>query len=178
MHLIVGLGNPGTEYERTRHNVGFLVVEEVARRLGVEFRAKNAWKATVAQAVREDGKILLAKPKTFMNLSGEAVRTIMQANGLDASRLLVVYDEADLPFGEIRFRASGSAGGHNGMKSILGVLPNSTEVARVRVGVGRPEHPNVPLENWVLGSWTPEERAALPEILSRAADEIEKWLAN
>lgn len=157
MKLIVGLGNPGTEYERTRHNVGFLVVDELERR-GLD---------------RSKARTL--KPDTFMNLSGEAVAKALRQTNMTPADVIVTYDDADLPFGDIRVRAEGSSGGHNGMKSIAATL-GTEAVMRVRVGIGRSENPNVPLDVWVLGRWSKEEEAALPELVGRAADEIEKLL--
>jgi len=157
MNLIVGLGNPGTEYERTRHNVGFLVVDELERR-GLD--------RTKARAL---------KPDTFMNLSGTAVANALRQSNMTSENVIVAYDDADLPFGEIRAREEGTSAGHNGMQSIIDLL-GTNAIRRVRVGIGRGENPNVPLDAWVLGRWSPEEAERLPEIISRAADEIEKML--
>ncbi len=157
MKLIVGLGNPGTEYERTRHNVGFLVVDELQRR-GLE---------------RTKARTL--KPDTFMNLSGTAVAAALRQTNMTVADVIVAYDDADLPFGEIRVREEGTSGGHNGMKSIFEHL-GTEAVKRVRVGIGRSDNPNVPLGVWVLGRWSKEEEDALPTIVGRAADEIEKLI--
>lgn len=157
MKLIVGLGNPGTEYERTRHNVGFLVVDELQRR-GLE---------------RTKARTL--KPDTFMNLSGTAVAAALRQTNMTVADVIVAYDDADLPFGEIRVREEGTSGGHNGMKSIFEHL-GTEAVKRVRVGIGRSDNPNVPLDVWVLGRWSKEEEDALPTIVGRAADEIEKLI--
>ena len=157
MKLIVGLGNPGTAYEHTRHNAGFLVVDELLRR-GLD-RAKAR----------------TLKPDTFMNLSGTAVATALRQTNMTPADVVVAYDDADLPFGEIRVRGEGSSAGHNGIKSIFEHL-GTTEVPRVRVGIGRSDNPNVPLDAWVLGHWSQEEEDALPSIIGRAADEIEKMI--
>lgn len=172
--LIVGLGNPGKEYQKTRHNVGFLVVEEIAKRLGAKFANKTALKGELAEAVDETKKIHLLKPSTFMNASGESVKATLAKFHLTAKDLIVVYDDADLPLGSIRFRPSGSAGGHNGLGSIQASLPAGSEVARVRVGIGRPDDERVPLEAFVLGLWTKEEQAILPAMITAAADEVMK----
>ncbi len=158
MNLIVGLGNPGPEYARTRHNVGFLVVDELERR-GLD-RAKAR----------------LLKPSTFMNLSGTAVAAALRQTNMTAADVIVAYDDADLRFGEIRVREEGGSAGHNGMKSIFEHL-GTEAIRRVRVGIGRSENPNVPLDVWVLGRWTKEEEDALPVIVGRAADEVEKQLS-
>jgi len=157
MNLIVGLGNPGSEYEHTRHNVGFLVVDELERR-GLD-RAKTR----------------TLKPDTFMNRSGIAVASTLRQTNMTATDVIVAYDDADLPFGEIRVRNEGTSGGHNGMQSIIDSL-GTNAVRRVRVGIGRPEHPEVPLDAWVLGRWSKEELDALPKTISNAADEIEKMI--
>lgn len=165
MKLIVGLGNPGTEYERTRHNVGFLVVDELERR-GLSARGVSG---------SAGDRVRLLKPDTFMNLSGEAVAKALRQTNMTPADVIVTYDDADIPFGELRVRAEGSSGGHNGMKSITALL-GTEAVARVRVGIGRSENPNVPLDVWVLGRWSKEEEAKLPELIGRAADEIERML--
>lgn len=157
MKLIVGLGNPGTEYERTRHNVGFLVVDELERR-GLD---------------RTKARTL--KPDTFMNLSGTAVAAALRQTNMTTADVIVAYDEADLPFGEIRVREEGGSAGHNGMKSIFESL-GTVAIRRVRVGIGRSDNPNVPLDAWVLGKWSKEEEERLPEIVAKAADEIESML--
>lgn len=172
--LIVGLGNPGKEYQKTRHNVGFLVVEEIAKRLGAKFMKKTALKGELAEAVDETKAIRLLKPSTFMNASGESVKAAFAKFKLTAKDLIVVYDDADLPLGAIRYRASGSSGGHNGMTSIQEHLPTGSEVARVRVGIGRPTNENIPLDVFVLGAWTKEEQPTVDTMVVAAADEVLK----
>lgn len=157
MKLIVGLGNPGQEYAHTRHNVGFLVVDELERR-GLE---------------RTKARTL--KPDTFMNLSGTAVAAALRQTNMTAADVIVAYDDADLPFGEIRVREEGGSAGHNGMKSIFECL-GTEAIRRVRVGIGRSENPDVPLDAWVLSKWSKEEEERLPDIVAKAADEIEKML--
>lgn len=176
MITVFGLGNPGKEYTQTRHNAGFLVADELAKRMGVEFRAKAAWQAQAAAGELNGKRVLVVKPQTFMNLSGETTRAVFEKANAVPARSIVAYDDADLPFGSVRFRADGSAGGQNGMKSILEKLPAGTALARVRVGIGRADNPNVPLEDWVLGKWTKEEKEKLDAAISHAADEIEKWM--
>jgi len=178
MIAIFGLGNPGKEYERTRHNAGFLVLDELARRFDASFRSKASLKSEIAETVRDGKKVLLVKPQTFMNLSGESVRNVLGNTNTMANGIVVIYDDADLPFGEVRFRSFGSSGGHNGMKSVLEALPPGTEVPRMRLGIGRPEHPTILLEDWVLGAWTAEEADLLPALVKKAADEVERWLKH
>ena len=170
MFLIVGLGNPGKKYERTRHNVGFLVVEEVAKKIGVMFKEKTSLQAEMALGEN----VVLMKPQTFMNVSGEAVKRFISKHKLAPKDLLVVYDDADLPFGEIRFKTGGSSAGHNGMQSILDQFPKGTPIARVRVGIGRPVSPDVPLDQFVLQKWTKEEEKKLPEVIMGVIKKIEE----
>jgi len=173
MKLIVGLGNPGTEYENTRHNAGFLAVEELAKRLGVSLSEKKALKGDVAESA--EAKVVLLKPDTFMNLSGEAVKLAMKKWNVSPENLLVIHDEADLPFGDVRVKTGGGTAGHNGLKSIVEHLPAATEFARVRVGIGRGDNPQVPLDAFVLAKWTKEEEAKLPDIIKAAADKAQEW---
>lgn len=172
MKLLVGLGNPGTKYENTRHNIGFLVLDEIAGRLNLSFREKTSFESRCAETMIGTEKIFLCKPHTFMNASGNAVQKAMKKIGAKPSDLIVVYDDADLAFGDIRWRESGSSGGHNGIGSILLTVPKGASVPRVRVGIGRPPHTDTELESWVLGTWTKKEQDALPEIIRRAADEV------
>jgi len=176
MKLIIGLGNPGKKYESTRHNVGFLVLDELARRWDATFRNKTAVEAELADVSLEDSRMILCKPQTFMNASGKAVQKVMKKNSLDPQDLLIIYDDADLPLGDIRYRSAGSAGGHNGVQSILDLFPRNTPVARVRVGIGRPNHSDYALEDWVLSTWTDKERERLPQIIEAATDEVQEQI--
>ncbi len=176
MRAIFGLGNPGKEYLQTRHNAGFLVVDELARRLGGTFKMKKALHAEVAEVMVGGSKVLLVKPQTYMNESGQAARAVMQVNGLAPADILVTYDDADLEFGAVRVRAAGSSGGQNGMKSILASLPADSAVYRVRLGIGRPANERVPLEDWVLTKWHEDELPKLKEAVEKAAGEVENWL--
>jgi len=169
MKLIVGLGNPGREYEHTRHNVGFQVAEELAQRYDVTLKSRPSWKARVAKIAEIDEGVLLAEPTTFMNLSGWAVREITAFHKLSPSDVLVVVDDADLPLGRLRLRTSGSAGGHNGLKSIIEEL-GTVEFPRQRVGVGRQAGE---LKNHVLGRFSVDERARIDAAVKRAADAAE-----
>jgi PTH1 family peptidyl-tRNA hydrolase len=169
--LIVGLGNPGRRYAETRHNVGFMTVDELARRHGVVDVSERmgAWSGRARIAERD---VLLVKPQTFMNASGEAVGRLWRWYRLSLEQLLVVGDDIDLPFGRLRLRARGSAGGHNGLRSIFAHV-GSQEVARLKIGVGRSAERDA--RDHVLTSFSPEERAALPDLLGRAADAVE-WV--
>ena len=169
MKLIVGLGNPGREYEHTRHNVGFQVAEELARRYHVTLKSRPSWKARVAKIAEIGDGVLLAEPTTFMNLSGWAVREIAAFHKLSPSDVLVVVDDADLPLGRLRLRTSGSAGGHNGLKSVIQEL-GTVEFPRLRVGVGRQAGE---LKNHVLGRFSVEEKSQIDAAVKRAADAAE-----
>ena len=169
MKLIVGLGNPGREYEHTRHNLGFQVAEELARRYHVTLKSRGSWKARVAKIAEIDEGVLLAEPTTFMNLSGWAVREIAAFHKLSPSDVLIVVDDADLPLGRLRLRTSGSAGGHNGLKSIIQEL-GTVEFPRLRVGVGRQAGE---LKNHVLGRFSVDEKAQIDAAVKRAADAAE-----
>ena len=169
MKLIVGLGNPGREYEDTRHNVGFDVAEELARRYHVTLKHHAKWKARAGKIAEIGDGVLLAQPTTFMNLSGWAVREIASFHKLVPAEVLIVVDDADLPLGRLRLRTGGSAGGHNGLKSIIQEL-GTIEFPRLRVGVGRQAGE---LKSHVLGRFSTEERDQIEAAVKRAADAAE-----
>lgn len=171
MRLIVGLGNPKKEYERTRHNAGFLVVDEMTKRLGLAWKISKTLNAEIAKGE----EMILCKPQTFMNASGDAVKAAAKKFNIPTEKILVILDDADLPFGEIRARDSGSSGGHNGLQSILDQFPNAN-IARVRIGIGRSENPDIPLDAWVLSKWTDAEEQKIPEIVSKAADVVKQTI--
>ncbi len=171
MRLIVGLGNPGREYDRTRHNVGFMVVDELHRRLGEPgFRAR--FKGLVAEGMIGTEKIILLKPLTYMNLSGQSVSEALRWYHLDIDELLVMQDDLDLPFAALRLRARGTAGGHNGLASIIQLLGTS-EVSRLKIGIGRGSNTAY---SHVLGRFTAEQEAELPFLLAQAAGTAELWV--
>lgn len=176
MKLIVGLGNPGEEYEATRHNLGFMLIDRLFERAGGRrFRSEMA--ARTAEVALAGQRALLVKPQTFMNLSGDAVKPLLERYGEgDTSNLIVASDEAALPFGMIRVRARGSAGGQKGLKSIIERL-GSGEFARVRMGV-KPDHPVSDLASFVLAKIPRRDREMLEEVLDRAADAVEVVLAE
>lgn len=170
MFIIVGLGNPGRDYRNTRHNMGFDVVTTLADRFNIETDFIKH-KAVCGKGVIEGNKVILAMPQTFMNLSGESVRELVNYYKIDvASELIVVYDDIDINPGQIRVRKKGSAGGHNGMKNIIGQLGRD-DFARVRIGVGA-KPPSYDLADYVLGHFTREEREVVDGAIIRGAESI------
>jgi PTH1 family peptidyl-tRNA hydrolase len=172
--LIVGLGNPGAEYAQTRHNAGFLLVETLAAKWKTDWANERKFEASIAKADRSGRKVLLCEPQTFMNLSGETVGAMKDFYQLPLKQILVAVDDADLPFGEIRLRKSGSSGGHHGLESIERHL-SSREFARLRIGIGRKDGARE-ITNYVLGKFDPAENGLLEKVLNRAANQIETWL--
>ena len=168
--LIVGLGNPGLEYSATRHNMGFLCLERLATKHRLRFTGKKA-KSVLARGTIGGHDVALAKPQTYMNLSGESVRELLRAYGVPTKSLLVVYDDVDLPVGTVRLRERGGPGTHNGMRSIVDEI-DSTEFPRLRIGVGMPTD-GQSLADYVLGLPSAEERAVLDEALDRSVEAIE-----
>ena len=169
MYLIVGLGNPGKQYENTRHNVGFDAVDLLVDEYRVPSSGKQH-KAMYGKGVIAGQKVILAKPLTYMNLSGKAVSYWLKAEKIPQENLLVVVDDIALPFGTIRIRAKGSDGGHNGLKSLAELLGNS-DYALLRFGIGG-DFPKGFQVDYVLGEWTPDERAALPGRIGTAAEAV------
>lgn len=175
-HIVVGLGNPGWEYAGTRHNAGFLAIDYLAERLGVTIdRAK--YRALVAEATVGERRVLLMKPQTFMNLSGEAVREAAAFYHVAPENVIVIYDDVTLDIGRLRVRGKGSDGGHNGMKSIIYQL-KSDAFPRVRVGVGKKPHPDFDLADFVLSAFTAEEVKALTATFDTVKRGIELLLAG
>jgi len=172
MKAIVGLGNPGVEYAGTRHNIGFDVVDELARRWGVRLRK---WKASADLAVVTNRELVLVEPKTFMNESGVAVSAVMAFYKIQPADVLIVVDEVQLPLGKLRLRWSGSAGGHNGLKSVIAHV--GTEFPRLRIGVER-GHPESVLRNHVLSKFPPSERDVVERAVARAADAVETFVSE
>jgi PTH1 family peptidyl-tRNA hydrolase len=171
MWLIVGLGNPGEEYAKTRHNLGFQTVNELVRRHGLDFDKKIA-KSRVAEGQIAGQRVALAKPFTYMNAIGQAVVGLSNWYKIaPAQELLVIYDELDLPFGVLRLRERGSAGTHNGMKSVVGQL-GTQAFPRLRIGIGQGP-PGRDAASYVLGRFTRAEQEQVPELVGRAADAVE-----
>lgn len=171
MHLVVGLGNPGKEYERTRHNMGFMVVKRLAERNGLTFRGSKHH-ADIARGVIDGVPVLLAMPVTYMNDSGFAVSRLVRYFHVPLESMIVVADEIDLPFGTLRVRPSGGSAGNGGMKSIIREL-GTEDFARLRVGVGRPRDSAV---RHVLGTFSPEQAELLPSLVDTAADAVTTFL--
>lgn len=166
--LIAGLGNPGANYAGTRHNVGFRTADALAEKLGVKIdRAK--FRGLYAQATYHGQKLVLLKPQTFMNLSGLSVMDAARYFKLPPERVLILFDDVSLDVGRLRVRAEGSAGGHNGIKSVIGAL-NSQSFPRVKIGVGAKPHPDFELADWVLSNFTKDEEKLLSSVIEDAAE--------
>lgn len=176
MHIIIGLGNPGKEYQRTRHNVGFDVIDVLSEKLGIAL-TKSAMHGLIGEGFLDGEKVVLVKPQTYMNLSGQCVTELVSWYKAPMENVLVIYDDIDLPLGKLRLRASGSAGTHNGMRSVIGLLGRQ-DFPRLRVGVGaKPE--GWELADWVLSHYqTPEERKTQFDAFLLAADTAVGWVKN
>lgn len=173
MKMVIGLGNPGPKYEKTRHNMGFMVIDELADRHHFKLN-KNEFEAKYAEVNVKGEKVLFVQPQTFMNLSGKAVKALQVYFGVDIDELVVIYDDLDIPVGNVKFRNTGGPGGHNGMKSIIDLL-GTNKFKRVRMGIGRPDHSG-PVVNYVIGRVPKEEKPNLKRGIAHAADGIEHWL--
>ena len=171
MKLVVGLGNPGSQYARTRHNVGWRVVDRIADRAGWDGRGRQRDASNVVGGRYRSLDLTLVKPLTFMNESGLAVRKVLARERAPLSDLLVVADDFALPFGKLRFREGGGAGGHNGLRSIIDEL-GTEKFSRLRVGIGEPDRTAI---DHVLSTFTPDEAARLDELVDAAADAVEAW---
>ncbi len=167
--LIVGLGNPGSAYSLTRHNVGFRLIDILSREWQIEVK-QNKFKGQYGIGQAEGQKVILLKPQTFMNLSGESVVPFLNWYQVPQENLIVIYDDLDLPLGKIRIRAKGSSGGHNGLKSIIAQL-GSQEFSRVRVGIGKSEQ--IETADWVLSRFASEEENVLTEALEQARQAVQ-----
>jgi PTH1 family peptidyl-tRNA hydrolase len=174
LYLIIGLGNPGGEYARTRHNVGFVVVERLAERWKADWAFEKKFNAKLAKAQRVERQALLCEPQTYMNSSGEAVGAVVDFYRVPLARVLVAVDDADLPLGELRLRPSGSSGGHHGLESIEQHL-GTREYARLRIGIGRKDGARR-ITGHVLGRFDSTEAALMDKVLTVAANQAECWL--
>jgi PTH1 family peptidyl-tRNA hydrolase len=170
-YILLCLGNPGDQYENTRHNVGFLVADEIAQRQNAPIQ-KLKFKALTNILTISGEKVLVMKPVTYMNLSGEAVRPAADFYKIPPEKILVVSDDTALPVGKLRIRKGGSAGGHNGLKNIIQQL-ETDQFPRIRVGVGEKPHPDYDLADWVLGKFQGEDKKAIDAAVKRAADAVE-----
>ena len=173
---MVGLGNPGGQYENTRHNAGFLTADELARRGRFAIQRLKFKALTAAVEISGQG-VLMMKPTTFMNLSGEAVGEAARFYKIPPDHVLVISDDVSLPLGKLRIRTGGSAGGHNGLKSIIQHL-GADQFPRVKVGVGEKPHPDYDMADWVLGKFQGEDKKVMDEAVKRAADAVECYLKD
>ncbi|HUK81157.1 MAG TPA: aminoacyl-tRNA hydrolase [Verrucomicrobiae bacterium] len=171
--LVVGLGNPGRDYAGTRHNIGFAVVERLGGQMGGSFRKKWRFSAEVAEVQLDAGKLVLAKPQTFMNRSGVAVNALTNWLKIASTELLVIVDDADLPLGQLRVRQSGGSGGHNGLRSITESLGGNEEFPRLRVGIGRTGPVGDDITDHVLGRFEPQEREQAQQAIALAVEAVE-----
>ena len=175
-HLIIGLGNPGSKYAWTRHNVGFLAVDQLAARWSISLREEGKFEARMGLCRFGARRVLLAEPLTFMNASGAAVRRLKDYYQVPAGQLMVVVDDADLPLGEVRLRPSGGSGGHHGLESLQEHMGDA-EFARLRVGIGRGNGLRE-ITGHVLGEFRKEDEGVLNAVLKRASDQVECWLES
>lgn len=173
---ITGLGNPGIQYDGTRHNAGFDAVEYIADKYGIEIN-KHRFKAVFGDGKINGKRVLLVKPQTFMNLSGEALRPLADFYKIPYDRIAVLSDDVSLPVGKLRIRKKGSAGGHNGLKSIIQML-GTEEFIRIRLGVGEKPRPDYDLAEWVLGKIPKDEKTAFDTALQKACLSVEEILAS
>lgn len=175
MKCIVGLGNPGKQYEQTRHNIGFAIIDELSHLLNIPLdQAKH--KGLYGIGFYKGEKVLLLKPMTYMNLSGESIRAVMDYYQIDIEDLVIIYDDLDLPIGKIRLRQKGSAGGHNGIKSTIAHL-GTQEFNRIRIGIDRPPS-GMKVPDYVLGRFSKEEQISVMEAVKKSAEACEVWLGK
>lgn len=180
MFIVVGLGNPGREYEKTRHNVGFMVVDALHEHAGgKEWRSDAGSEADVSEATVGHEKVLLLKPQTFMNLSGKSVQHVRNFYKVDPAKIFVVYDDADLPLGTIRIRLGGSSGGHNGVQSVIDAL-GTEQFPHVRIGISTPERDErkVDAKDFVLSAFTSAEKKMLRKVIDRAVLALHDAITN
>ena len=175
MYLIVGLGNPESEYAHTRHNMGFDTINELAKNNNINI-TKTKFKALYETGIIQNEKVILLKPQTYMNLSGESVKEVAEFYNLKPEEIIVIYDDIDIEKGHIKIRKKGGAGSHNGMKSVVEEL-QSTDFARIRVGIGQPEFKS-DMINYVIGKVPEEEQKILQQGTKKAAEAIEEILKN
>jgi len=171
MKVIAGLGNPGAEYASTPHSIGFEVVDAVARGIGASWKGSSSFKGELAAGMLGALKVLLVKPQTFMNLSGDCVAPVLKYHNATVDDLLVVSDDIDLPVGKMRIRKGGSAGGHNGLKSLIERV-GSQDFTRLRIGVGRDPQSRSNVIGHVLGKFSPDDRKIMDEVVAEAAEAV------
>lgn len=175
MYLIVGLGNPEEEYSKTRHNMGFNTINKISQQYNIEVK-QNKFQALYGSGMIEKEKVILLKPQTYMNLSGESVKEVAEFYNLKPEEIIVIYDDIDIEKGHIKIRKKGGAGSHNGMKSVVEEL-QSTDFARIRVGIGQPEFKS-DMINYVIGKVPQEEQEILQQGVEKAAKAVEEILKN
>lgn len=175
MKCIIGLGNPGRKYKKTRHNIGFMVIEELLRRHRLKLD-HNKFNGKYALEYVNEERVVLLQPQTFMNLSGESIKPLIEFYKIDIKDILIVYDDLDLPTGKIRLREKGGHGGHNGIRSTIDHL-GTKEFKRLRIGVGRPVG-HIPVVDHVLGSFAKVEQSEADLSIQKSADACEAWLGN
>lgn len=175
MKLIIGLGNPGKEYEKNRHNVGFMTLDFLARELGGTFKLDTKLKAMISLISKDGLKYLLIKPMTYMNLSGESLRDVINFYKINISDILVISDDIDSPVGRIRIREKGMAGGHNGLKSII-LNIGTSEFKRIKIGIGRSEY--IPVSDYVLGNFSNDDLALINKSIVIASDAIKDFTCD
>lgn len=173
MKLIVGLGNPGLKYQKTRHNVGFMVIDEILKVAGAQARFDAKFNAEIAVLNVDGKKVCLAKPSTFMNLSGEAITKLMSYYDIDIDNLLVIVDDVNLETGKLRLRETGGHGGHNGLRNIIGLL-HTEGFKRIRIGVDN--NPNIPLDQYVLGQLTQDQLITLSKSIILSKEIVEQFI--
>ena len=175
MYLIVGLGNPEEEYSKTRHNMGFNTINKISQQYNIEVK-QNKFQALYGSGIIEKEKVILLKPQTYMNLSGNSVKKIVDFYKIEKEKILVIYDDMDIEPGKIKIRKKGSSGGHNGMKSIIQMI-GTEEFPRIRIGIGRPKH-NGDEINYVIGAIPEEEISKLNEGIEKAKEAVIEILKN
>lgn len=175
MKLIVGLGNPGREYEDTRHNVGFMAIDRLADKYNALFKLDKNLKGLIASVNINGEKVILLKPITFMNLSGESVKPVMSYYKINVNDIIVINDDLDMPVGKIRYRAKGSAGGHNGLKSIIANL-KTEEFQRIKIGIDRSKI--IPVVDWVLGKFSTEDTNVLEASFNNVVLGLEAFISG
>lgn len=176
MKLIAGLGNPDDKYKFTRHNAGFMALDYLSYKWGFDFKFESKFNAQVAKTNHDGESIVLIKPMTYMNLSGNAIQPVMNFYKIAPEDILIVYDDIDMPLCGMRFRAKGSAGGHNGIKSIINVLGGNNTFDRLKIGIG--PQPPIPAEAFVLQNFTQEQLVELKEVLIKSEGAIMCWLKD
>ena len=174
MKIIVGLGNPGKEYEKTKHNLGFLFLEYLENKYNFEIK-KKAYDSFICETKYKDKKVVFVKPQTYMNLSGNAVQKVKNFYKVDSKDIIVIFDDIDIPFETIKYKTTGSGGTHNGMKNIVQCL-NSKDFSRIKIGLGGLKHENQDLKDFVLQKFSKEQLEKLQIVFEKAEDRLDEFL--